>query len=83
VNVLATLLEVRRSVRVNHLGSWNGISDVVQMTITAGAGTGETYFYGKGQGWVGFGGQPFSNKNSATPKLFCGSYKPGNICGSL
>ena len=44
----------QHTVRVTLHGSWQGISDVLQMAIIGGGGHGESYFYAKGRGWVGF-----------------------------
>lgn len=75
---------VDRTVRASLHASWNGFSDVLELHVLAGPGTGEHYFYGRGRGWIGFGDRvadPSPVTGTAQPAVTCGGVTPASICG--
>ena len=75
--------DTEHTVHVNRLANWEGFADVLQMDILGGSGTGESYSYARGVGWVGFGRHllpTHSGGATAAPADPCGRYAPGNIC---
>jgi hypothetical protein len=77
------------SYTATHYQSWNGYNDVIGMSITGGAGSGESYYYAKGLGWVGFNGVPATQcggsgqpacPSSAKPNQNCNHFSLANIC---
>ena len=69
-----------------HLG-WNGYGDVIGVEVVEGAGKGESYFYGRGLGWVGFHGRAHADEThdaaAVVPSHPCQPYEPANVCGRL
>lgn len=66
--------------------AWNGYRDVVELRVEGGPGAGESYFYGRGLGWLGFGGRVtsgWSEPASTNPATTCASYPIQDICQSL
>jgi hypothetical protein len=45
---------VGHTVTFKKIGAWQGFADVLEIHVTGGVGGGEHYFYGRGQGWIGF-----------------------------
>ncbi|MBN8468819.1 hypothetical protein JYJ95_20150 [Corallococcus exiguus] len=64
-------------------------TDVIKMSITAGPGAGETYYYARGMGWVGYQSGGYWNwvtgRSSATPvpSLSCLNYSQGSFCSAI
>jgi len=77
---------VRRSVLAQRLRSWRGFFDVVQLTVTAGPGTGEASFYARGLGLIGFGvGASVTVatglvERDTRPRGGCAPYVPASAC---
>jgi hypothetical protein len=64
-------------------------TDVIKVSILAGPGAGESYYYARGMGWVGYQAGSFWNwvtgRSTATPSpaLSCLSYSQGSFCGAI
>ena len=75
------------SVAISWLSAYHNFSDVIRVRTATGPGTGETFYYAKGYGWVGFENGGYSDwvttPSSATPvpSLSCFSYTQGSFCG--
>ena len=75
--------DTEHTVRFTRLATWEGYPDVLRTEILGGSGSGESYFYSRGVGWIGFGGGLLptdSGGTTAPPADPCGRYSPGNIC---
>jgi hypothetical protein len=76
---------VSRTVVARRYGSWHGFEDVVHLAVESGPGAGESYFYARGKGWVGFNDKVASTQvDSATmPQSGCMSFQQGSVCEAV
>lgn len=73
---------VSRTVRARRYSTWNQFTDVVHLTVLAGPGQGEQYYYARGKGWIGFNNRVASGRVSSnvTPSSSCAGFNQGSIC---
>lgn len=77
---------VTRTVDIRRHASWQSFSDVMEVHVVAGPGTGERYYYARGRGWVGFNNsvaQQNTVNSNTNPNFGCASYTQASVCSAM